>query len=74
MEPVKSFPDIMLEPELITYLRIPEISKAGNHRNVIANLKRSRGLPCLHISNNCVYPRQAIDAWVQRQTAQEVQS
>lgn len=64
MDSVKSFPPIMTEPELVDYLRIPEVSKAKDHGNVIANLKRSQGLPCIHISNNCLYPRAAIDAWI----------
>jgi len=73
-QPVTSFPAIMTEAELIDYLRIPEVSKARNPRNVIANLKRSHGLPCLYISNHCLYPRAAIDDWVLCQTAREAQS
>ena len=35
-----AFPDLMTEAEAIAFLQIPEISKAGNYRNVIENLKR----------------------------------
>lgn len=58
-------PDIMTEEEVIVYLRIPEISRAGNHHNVIENLKRMQGFPCIHISNKCLYPLKAVQQWVE---------
>ena len=42
-------PTVMTEEELIRFLRIPEISNARSHRNVIENLKRKRGLPRIHL-------------------------
>ena len=45
----------MTEEELIQFLRIPEISSAGNHRNVIENLKRNHGLPRIHLCGKTVY-------------------
>ena len=42
-------PTVMTEEELIRFLRIPEITNARSHRNVIENLKRTRGLPRIHL-------------------------
>lgn len=61
-------PDLMTEDEVIRYLRVPEISKAGDHGNVIGNLKRMRGLPCIHISKQPLYPLMAIRKWIEEQT------
>ncbi|MBW2021160.1 MAG: hypothetical protein JRI65_14390 [Deltaproteobacteria bacterium] len=58
-------PDLMTEEELIRFLRIPEVSKSEDYHNVIANLKRMRGLPCIHISRQPLYPRDAICRWVE---------
>jgi len=60
-------PDLLIEDELIRFLRIPEISKAKNYRNVISNLKRFRGLPCVHVCHQPLYPREAIMKWVKEQ-------
>ena len=60
-------PDLMTEDKLIKFLRIPKISKAKNHRNVITNLKRFRGLPCVHICRQPLYPREAVMEWVKGQ-------
>jgi hypothetical protein len=61
-------PELMTEQELIEYLRIPEISKAGDYRNVVANLKRMRNLPRVHLCNTPLYPKAAIDKWLQENT------
>ena len=61
-------PDLLTEDEVIRFLRIPEISRADNHRNVIANLKRFRGLPCVHVCRQPLYPRDAIMEWIKEQT------
>jgi len=61
-------PDLMTEDELIRFLRIPKISKAKDHRNVIANLKRFRDLPCVHVCRQPLYPREAVMEWVKDQT------
>ena len=58
-------PTIMTEEELIRFLRIPEISSASNHRNVIENLKRTRGLPRLHLCGKTVYLTDAIKVWLE---------
>ena len=60
----RTFPDLMTESELIDFLRIPVISRATNHHNVIENLKRMHDLPCIHISKKCLYPLAAIQKWV----------
>jgi hypothetical protein len=61
-------PDLLTEDELIRFLRVPEVSKAKNYRNVIANLKRFRGLPCVHVCRQPLYPSDAIMEWVREQT------
>jgi hypothetical protein len=48
-------PTVMTEEELIRFLRIPEISSATNHHNVIENLKRVHGLPRIHLCGTAVY-------------------
>ena len=63
-----SCPDLLTEEELVRFLRIPEISKAKNYHNVVANLKRFRGLPCVHVCHQPLYPRDAIMEWVKEQT------
>ena len=57
-------PELMTEEELIQFLRIPEISKSQNHRQVITHLKRFHKLPCIHISRQPLYPLEAIRQWV----------
>ncbi len=71
MEPVndRNFNNIelMTEEELIHFLRIPEVSKAENHHNVIENLKRMRDLPRVHICGKPLYPIQAVREWINGQ-------
>jgi len=57
-------PTVMTEEELIRFLRIPEISNAQNHRNVIENLKRTCGLPRIHLCGKAVYLTDAVTAWL----------
>jgi len=64
-----SFPELMTEPELIQYLCIPDVSNSQSHRNVIEHLKRLRGLPRIHICNKALYPKRAIQEWVEEQTS-----
>jgi hypothetical protein len=59
------FPTIMTEEELIRFLRIPEISNAKNHRNVVENLKRTHGLPRIHLCGKTVYLTDAVKAWLE---------
>ena len=60
----QSIPELMTEEELVRFLRIPEVSKSKNHRQVIAHLKRFHKLPCIHISRQPLYPLEAIRQWV----------
>ncbi|OHB60803.1 MAG: hypothetical protein A2167_08885 [Planctomycetes bacterium RBG_13_46_10] len=66
------FPVLMTEQELIEFLRIPAVSKADDYTNVVANLKRMRDLPCIHICRQPLYPRAAILHWIYKQTQKEV--
>ena len=61
-------PELLTEAELITFLRIPEISKSKDHHNVIEHLKRVRGLPRIHICRKALYPRKTILEWMERET------
>ena len=61
-------PMLMTEAELIEFLRIPEVSKANNYRNVIDNLKRMHDLPRIHICGQPLYPREAILEWIRNKT------
>lgn len=65
------FRDLMTEEELIDFLRIPCVSKAKNQKHVIENLKRMRGLPCLHISHQPLYPREAVMKWIKSEAEKE---
>jgi hypothetical protein len=58
-------PSVMIEEELIRFLRIPEISNSKNHRHVIENLKRTHGLPRIHICGKTVYLTDAVKAWLE---------
>jgi hypothetical protein len=62
------FSELMTEAELIEYLRIPEISRSNDHRNVIENLKRMHNLPRIHICGKPLYPREAVIEWIRRKT------
>lgn len=66
----KGFPaqELMTIDEVIIFLRIPEISKAENHHNVIKNLIRFRDLPRIHICNKLLFHRQAILEWIKNET------
>ena len=65
------FPELMTEPELVQFLRIPEVGKGEDFANVVKNLKRMRGLPCVHICRQPLYPREAIRKWIAEQTEKE---
>ena len=66
-----SVPELMTENELILFLRIPEISGAKNHSNVVENLKRMHNLPCIHISKQPLYPISAIRRWIEDKLLKE---
>ena len=63
--------ELMTESELIDFLRIPEVSKAGNYHNVIDNLKRFHDLPRIHIGGQPLYPREAVQQWIRNKTTSE---
>ena len=63
-------PELLTEAELIDYLRIPEVSHAQDYHNVIANLKRMRDLPCVHICNKTLYPLKAVREWIEKMTTE----
>lgn len=62
------YPDLLTESELISFLRIPEVSKAANYHNVIENLKRMHGLPRIHLCGKPLYPIEAVKKWVKEKT------
>ena len=65
------YPDLLTEVELIEFLRIPEISKAKDHSNVIENLKRMHNLPCIHICRQPLYPKEAVRKWIEEKAILE---
>jgi hypothetical protein len=62
-------PELMTEQELVRFLRIPDISKAKDHGNVIANLKRIHNLPRIHLCGKTLYPTREIMVWITEQTS-----
>jgi len=64
---VKSWPELLTEQELCDYLRIPEIANGQKQHNIIANLKRMRDLPCIHICRQPLYWLPAVRRWVEVQ-------
>jgi hypothetical protein len=68
---VNVFPELMTEDELVRFLRIDIISQAKNLHNVVENLKRVAKLPCIHICRKCLYPRDAVRAWVNQRLTKE---
>jgi hypothetical protein len=61
-------PELLTEEELIRFLRIPEVSKARDHHNVIENLKRMHDLPRIHLCSKPLYPREALRQWIREKT------
>jgi hypothetical protein len=57
-------PELLTEAELIRLLRVPEVSKANDYSNVIANLKRMHDLPRLHLCGKTLYPTREIMVWI----------
>ncbi len=60
----KPCPALLTEAELILFLRIPEISKADDYSNVIANLKRMHDLPRIHLCGKTLYPTREVMKWI----------
>lgn len=67
-ETSNAFPDLMTEEELIVFLRIPEISEAGDYHNVIEHLKRMRNLPRIQLCKKVLYPTHAILQCIRKET------
>jgi hypothetical protein len=65
------YPELMIEAELIDFLRIPELSNAKNQSHVIENLKRMHDLPCIHICKKPLYPLNAVRNWVDEKLLKE---
>ena len=61
----------MTEEELIRFLRIPEISKAKDFRNVVDNLIRMQDLPCIYICNTRMFPLGPILGWFEGKVGKE---
>jgi len=57
-------PLLLTEEEVVALLRIPEICKTTDYKNVIKNLKRMHDLPCIHICKKPLYPLEAIREWI----------
>ena len=60
--------EVMTEEELIQFLRIPEVSKANNYKNVVKNLIRFRDLPRIQIGKRLLFPRYAVLEWIKKET------
>jgi len=61
-------PLLLTEEEVIRLLRIPEVSNAADRHNVIENLKRTRGLPRIHLCGKALYPLEAVTRWIDANT------
>jgi len=59
-------PELLTEEELITFLRIPQISKSKDYHNVIEDLKRMHGLPRIHICGKPLYPLDEIRVCIRK--------
>ncbi len=65
------YPLLLTEEELIAVLRIPQITDAKDHHNVIENLKRMHDLPCIHICRQPLYPIGAVRRWIDEKAQKE---
>ncbi len=66
-----SWPHLLTEKELVRLLRVPEISKATDYRNVIDQLKRFHDLPCIHICRQPLYPLTSVLEWIEKKIQKE---
>lgn len=62
------YPDLLTENELVSFLRIPEVSNAADYHNVVENLKRMHDLPRIHICGKPLYPIEAVKKWIEEKT------
>ena len=63
--------ELMTEAELATFLRIPETSKSKDYHNVIENLRRMHGLPCIHICRQPLFPLEAVREWIRQKVEKD---
>lgn len=63
--------ELMTEAELVTFLRIPETSKSKDYHNVIENLRRMHGLPCIHICKQPLFPLEAVREWIRQKVEKD---
>ncbi len=68
---VNNFPELLNEEELISFLRIPEITKATDAHNVVENLRRMHDLPAIHICKQPLYWLPAIRQWIANKVKKE---
>ena len=66
-------PELLTEDELIRFLRIPEVSKSKDFRNVVGHLKRYHDLPRIYICHQPLYPTSAVLRWIERKTMENRQ-
>ena len=64
--------DTLTEDELVRFPWIPEISRAKDPHNAIENLRRMHKLPCIHISNQPLYPWDSIIEWIAKKVDVEM--
>ena len=62
------FYELMTEEELISFLRIPEVSTSKDYHNVIKNLIRYRDLPRIKICHKLLFPKEAVLEWINKET------
>ena len=63
-----NLPDLLTTEEVIQVLRIPQLSTASDHHNVIKNLIRMRDLPRIQICNKLLFPKKAVLEWIEKET------
>ncbi len=71
LNPVNSlsdYPDLLTESELISFLRIPEVSSSKDYHNVVKNLIRMRDLPRIQICKKLLFPKKAVLEWIEENT------
>ena len=66
-----NLPDLLTTEEVIQVLRIPQLSTATDHHNVIKNLIRMRDLPRIQICNKLLFPKKAVLDWIEKETIQK---
>jgi hypothetical protein len=66
-----NLPDLLTIDEVIQFLRIPQLSTAQDHHNVVKNLIRFRDLPRIQICNKLLFPKEAVLEWIEKETIQK---